>query len=201
MPDDPTTEERIFHAAREVFLEKGYDGARMQAIAERAGINQSMLHYYFRSKDRLFEAVFAIAARETLGKMFAVLDADLPLPKKIKEFVGTYVDVIAANPHVPAFVIQELRRNPGRLGDTVGRSAQRHLETFRKQIDEAVEEGKIRPIAPEHLIANMLAMCAFPFIARPILQTALALDTEGYDALLVERKKEVSKFILNALKP
>lgn len=201
MNTDQSTEDRIFLAARDVFHEQGYGGARMQEIAQRAGINQSMLHYYFRTKEKLFDAVFRVAAGHVLPKVFAVLNADLPLLEKIERFIHTYIDMIAANPHIPAFVIQELRRNPDRLKTVVGEQAKDHLVALRKQITEAVETGEISPIAPGHLIANMMALCVFPFIARPILETALGLDTAAYDTLLRERKTEVSRFILNALKP
>lgn len=201
MVSDQTTEERIFEAARDVFYEQGYDGARMQEIARKAGINQSMLHYYYRNKDKLFDAVFKLAAAQALGKVFAILDADLPLFEKIDRFVHTYTEIITANPHIPAFVLQELRRNPDRLSSGVGAAARDHLAVLRRQISEAAAEGQIRPVSPEHLVANMLALSVFPFIARPILQTALELDASGYDALLSERGSEVSSFIINALKP
>ena len=201
MVSDQTTEERIFEAARDVFYEQGYDGARMQEIARKAGINQSMLHYYYRNKDKLFDAVFKVAAAQALGRVFAILDADLPLFEKIDRFAHTYIEIIAANPHIPAFVLQELRRNPDRLSSGVGATARNHLAVLRRQISEAAAAGQIRPISPEHLVTNMFALSVFPFIARPILQTALELDASGYDALLSERGAEVSSFIIKALKP
>lgn len=201
MAHEQTTEEKIFEAARDVFYEQGYDGARMQEIARKAGINQSMLHYYYRTKEKLFDAVFKAAAAQALGKVFAVLDADLPLFEKVEQFVRTYIGIIATNPHIPAFVLQELRRNPNRLKSVVGESARVHMAVLQRQISEAVDAGRIRPIRAEHLIANMVALSVFPFIARPVLETALGLDSDSYDNLLRERSDEVSRFILNALQP
>jgi AcrR family transcriptional regulator len=196
-----STEEKIFLAARDVFYRQGYEGARMQEIARKAGINQSMLHYYYRSKEKLFDAVFKLAARQALVKVFAVLDADLPLLEKIERFVQTYVGIIAQNPHIPAFVLQELRRNPDRLKTVIASDARDHLAVLQRQVEEAVDAGRIRPIRPEHLVVNMLALSVFPFIARPLLQTALAVGPSEYEALLEERSVEVSRFILNALEP
>ncbi|MGA7307076.1 MAG: TetR/AcrR family transcriptional regulator [Rhodothermales bacterium] len=201
MDTSQPTEDKIFAAARDVFYEQGYDGARMQEIARRAGINQSMLHYYFRTKEKLFAAVFRIAAAEVLFKVLSVLDEDIPLFQKIEQFVHSYIDVISDNPHIPAFVLQELRRNPDRLKSVVGEGAKGRLSVLRRQVVEAVEAGEIRPITPGHLIANMLGLSVFPFIARPMLQTGLELDPDDYDAFLAERKEVVTSFILNALKP
>ncbi|MGA7305976.1 MAG: TetR/AcrR family transcriptional regulator [Rhodothermales bacterium] len=201
MDTSQSTEEKIFDAAREVFYKQGYDGARMQEIARKAGINQSMLHYYFRTKEKLFDAVFRVAAAETLFKVFAILDEDIPLFEKIERFVHTYIDIISSNPHIPAFVMQELRRNPDRLKSVVGEGARSHLTLLRRQVSDAVEAGEIRPTTAGHLITNMLALSVFPFIARPMLQTGLGLDADGYDVFLAERKVAVTRFILNALKP
>ena len=199
--DSQTTEEKIFLAARDVFYEQGYDGARMQEIAHRAGINQSMLHYYFRTKDKLFDAVFKVAAEQALVEIFAVLEADIPLVEKIERFIHTYIGVISNNPHIPAFVLQELRRNPDRLKSVLGERARVHFDILQRQIVQEAEAGRIRPINPAHLIANMLALSVFPFIARPVLQTAFGQEPEQYTAFLAERKAEVTRFILNALKP
>ena len=92
MGRDRNTEQRIFEAATAVFHERGFHGARMQEIARRAGINQSMLHYYFRSKDGLFEAVFRATAEEVVGPVLEVLSADLPLFDKLDRFVEVYID-------------------------------------------------------------------------------------------------------------
>lgn len=201
MDASESTEERIFQAARDVFYRQGYDGTRMQEIARRAGINQSMLHYYFRTKEKLFDAVFEVAAGEALGKVFVVLEAEIPLHEKIERFVHAYIDLITENPHIPAFVLQELRRNPDRLKKVIAERAKGRLGLLQRQIAEASDSGQIRPIGPAHLVANMVALSVFPFIARPMLQTALGFDTDGYDAFLAERKAEVTRFILNALKP
>ena len=201
MSTDPSTEEKIFVAARDVFHEQGYGGARMQEIAKRAGINQSMLHYYYRSKEKLFDAVFRLAAGHLMQRMFSVLDAELPLLDKIERFVHTHIDLISENPHMPAFVLQELRRNPDRLSAIVGSGARDHLAILARQVSEAVEAGEIAPITPGHLIANMMGMTVFPFISRPILETALAPDVDDYDAFLQERKVQVTRFIINGLKP
>jgi AcrR family transcriptional regulator len=198
---EKATEAKIFEAARDVFHEHGYGGARMQEIANRAGINKSLLHYYFRSKDKLFEAVFHVSAMRVMPQVISVLTAEMPLHEKIEQFVHTYIDQMAANPHVPGFILQELRRNPNRLRQFVGEMARDKFAGIARDIEEAVARGEIRPIEPVHLLANIIGLCIFPFIARPMLQTVVGLNDDAYDAFLDARKDEVTAFILNALEP
>ena len=198
---EKATEERIFEAARAVFYENGFDGARMQEIARRARINHSLLHYYFRSKGKLFDTVFRKAAFELIPPVLEILRRDLPLLEKIDSFVDCYVAMIYANPHLPAFILQELRRNPDALRQFAGEAAGGVFAELRAEIERAASRGKIRSIRPEHLFANVIAMCVFPVIAQPMLQTVFDIDGAGYDGFLVERGEVVKTFIRNALVP
>ena len=199
MEKEKNTEERILEAARVVFHEQGYAGARMQAIADRAGINKSMLHYYYRSKDKLFEGIFRTSLMQVLAPAIAVLNADLPLRVKIERFVHSYIDQIVAHPHVPAFVLDELRRHPDRLKQFAGEHAQRMFPRFAAEIREAVDRGEIQPIQPEHVLANIVALCVFPFIARPMIEAVLGFEEDAYHHFIQERKQTVTDFMLKGL--
>lgn len=194
-----SVEREIFHAAEEVFHDRGYDGARMQEIADRAGINKAMLHYYYRSKDRLFQAVFRETLNRILPRVVEPLASDLPLGLKIRRFVETYIDQLHRNPKVPGFIIHELNRHPERLQKVALEHVSPVLPTVRKQIDEAVSEGRIKPIRAEDLICNLVSLCVFPFLARPVLQVVMGLTEQEYDDLLQDRKQTVTEFIFNAL--
>jgi len=195
------TEQRIFAAAREVFFEHGFDGARMAEIARRAGINQSMLHYYFRSKDRLFESVFEKAAREAIPPVLALLVSDTPLLERLDQFVEAHVSMVCANPHLQAFILQELRRHPDALRRFVGTATDGVFARFGRDLEQAAERGEIRRVNPHHLVANILALSVFPFVARPMLQTAFRASDEQYDQFLSERTEEITQFIRSALRP
>jgi TetR/AcrR family transcriptional regulator len=199
MDNDASTEEKIFEAARAVFHEQGFDGARMQEIADRAGINKSMLHYYYRSKDKLFESVFQTSIEQGLLPILQLLGADLPLRDKIERFVHVYIDHIVAHPHVPAFVLHELRRHPDRLKQFAGARMQSVFPPFAAQIEAAVERGEIEPVRPEHVLVNMVGLCIFPFIARPMLEAVLGFDEEAFAAFVQERKQTVTAFLVQAL--
>jgi AcrR family transcriptional regulator len=198
---DLDTERAIFEAARDIFHERGYDGARMQEIADRAGINKSLLHYYYRSKDRLFEAVFRETAGQVLPRIFQTLASDYPLGLKIRRLVEVYISQLQRYPHLPRFIINELNRNPQRLREMIGESARPLIPVLKRQIQEAAAAGRIRHIAPEDLIINLIGLCVFPFIGRPILQTALEKSDEEYESLVESRKRTVTEFVFNALRP
>ena len=112
---DKQTEEKIFEAATEVFIEKGLDGSRMQDIADRAGMNKSLLHYYYRSKDRLFNSVFEMIAMQMLKKFAPVFDGNLTFEEKIRFFFREHISFMQKNPRLPAFLLNEINRHPERI--------------------------------------------------------------------------------------
>ena len=115
MEKDRNTEGIVLAAAKKVFILKGMDGARMQEIADEAGINKSLLHYYFRSKEKLFEEIFKDTFAKFIPKIDVLLSSNKSLEDKIKEFVKEYLELLQKNPHLPQFILQELNRNPDRL--------------------------------------------------------------------------------------
>ncbi|NVO18618.1 MAG: helix-turn-helix transcriptional regulator [Bacteroidetes bacterium] len=189
------TELLILEAARKVFIHKGYAGARMQEIADEAGINKALLHYYFRGKDQLFDAVFTQAIASFLPMIQQVLIAELPLKEKISLFVNTYVDTLILNPHIPAFVIHELNTDPGRFIEKLKNNGI-NPDIILGQIKKEAADGNIREINGEHFLINLLGMCLFPFMARTVVQGLLRMDNEQYNIFLEERKKEIVQFIM-----
>jgi TetR/AcrR family transcriptional regulator len=194
-----TTEKTILEAAKKVFLDKGFDGARMQQIADEAGINKALLHYYFRSKDKLFDAIFDEAFMQFLPNIGQVLMSDMAFPDKIRAFVGHYIDMLLNNPHLPIFIMRELQRAPEKIVSLLKKSGI-HPDITAAKIFQEVSEGKIVPIPMPHLIVNMIGLCVFPFIGRPIIEGFIFNnDTEAYNKFLLERKTVVADFIINAI--
>lgn len=204
---DNCTEQLIFEAARAEFLEKGFEGARMQSIAERAGINKALLHYYFRSKEKLFKTIFDEILRDFFPRILAMMTSDKPIDEKVRFFVSHYIDMLLANPLFPVFLFGELRRNPDLLVDvflTAGGIDKTSLHRmFEQSIAADVAAGRIRPVEAHELIINMLSLCAFPFIAKPLFQRVVFRDSSDafYQAYLEQRKQLVADFILQALVP
>jgi len=194
-----STESNILNAAKEIFERKGMAAARMQEIADEAGINKAMLHYYYRSKQLLFEAVFKKAFSTLAPQLNDIINADNSLFDKIKNFTHNYITFIIKHPYLPNFIIQELNRNPEFIEKQLSNKLP-NIEKFRNQIENAVKDGHIRPIKAEHLFINIIALNIFPFIASPLLKGFLKVDKATFKELMEERKTEVVDFILNSIK-
>jgi len=194
------TEVEILNAAKEVFQQKGMAGARMQEIADKAKINKALLHYYYRSKQLLFEAVFKSAFTLLAPQLNKVLNDDSDLFEKITKFTDNYVSFVVKHPYLPNFVIQELNKNPEFIQRL---RAEKHfptIDTFKAQVTEAIEQGKIRPIEAEQLLINIMSLNLFPFMGEPLLMALINVDKTAYNKILLDRKTQVADFIINAIK-
>ena len=196
---DRNTEEIILEAACTIFFQKGFAGTRMQEIADSAGINKALLHYYYRSKDQLFEAVFNRALLSFLPTIKIALEAEMPLKQKIEKFVENYVEILLTNPHIPAFVIHELNTDPQKVVTKL-KSHGVNPSILLRQIDEAIAAGEIRSINGEHFLINLLSLCIFPFVARPVVQGILQKSPEEYTFFLQQRKSEILEFAMQSIK-
>ncbi len=197
---DTTTEFEILNAAKRIFQHKGMAGARMQEIADEAGINKAMLHYYYRSKQLLFEAVFKKAFSMLAPQLNEILNSDLSICEKIKSFSNNYISFVIKHPYLPNFIIQELNRSPEFIQKLLAEKHFPNLEKFRKQVDDKISEGIIRPLKAEQLFINIMALNIFPFIGAPLLKGFIDIDDKTYKKLMIERKTEVADFIINSIK-
>jgi len=198
--NDENTEEQILDAAKNVFQTKGMDGARMQEIADKAGINKAMLHYYYRSKQLLFEAVFKNAFSLLAPQLNAILNDDSTIEEKVKKFTSNYISFIIKHPYLPNFIIQELNRNPEFILKLKENKGFPNLDKFKKQVENEVENGIIKYISAEQLFINILALNIFPFVAKPLIMAFTSSDDKTYNQLMEDRKTEVSNFIINSIK-
>jgi AcrR family transcriptional regulator len=206
---DTDTEQRILDAARAVFIRRGTAGARMQEIAQEAGVNQALLHYYFRSKDRLAEAVFRQVAGRILPTVFEILGSDASIEEKVGRFVNLYIDSLSASPFLPGYILSELHHHPERARQLFTAAAGADpagfttpiLRKLAGQIDARVRAGTLRPIGPEQFAINIISLCIFPFAARPLFQVAFGLDDAAYARFLERRKRDLPEFFLAALRP
>ncbi len=197
---ESATEQAILEAARKVFIERGYDGARMQEIADEADINKALLHYYFRSKDKLFEAVFIEAFVKVVPSVMILLNSEDSLFSKIEKFVSLYLDTLNENPFIPGFILHELSHNQARIGSLI-RGTGLNPQFFMTQVTREIEAGNIKNCDPRQLIVNLLSMCIFPFVAKPILKAVLFQNREEeYQKFIQDRKAEVTRFIIAAIR-
>ncbi len=194
------TEGQILSAAKNVFQKKGMDGARMQEIADEAGINKAMLHYYYRSKQLLFEAVFSNAFSLLAPQLNKILNDDSSIEEKVKNFTHNYISFISKHPYLPNFIIQELNRNPKFFEKIQQNTAFPTLEKFNNQVKSEVEQGILKPIDGEQLFINIISLNIFPFVATPLIKGLLKIDDKGFKQLMEKRKNALSEFIINSIK-
>jgi AcrR family transcriptional regulator len=206
---DGDTERRILDAAHVVFVRTGTAGARMQEIAKEAGVNSALLHYYFRTKKRLAEAVFHRAAAQLLPAVAGVLASDQPLAGKVKAVVELEIDRLTRTPYLPVYILSELAHHPERIAqfvsaltgsqpDALGR---RLLNVVGDQIDTEVRAGRMRPIQPEQFLVNLLSLCIFPFAARPMISALMGLDDKAFARVIRDRREALPDFVLHAVRP
>jgi AcrR family transcriptional regulator len=200
-PAADSTEQKIFDAAHEVFTQKGMDGAKMQEIADRAGINKALLHYYYRSKEKLYEAVVRAVLSRAVPAVRQLIESDLPLEEKIRRFIDLYIGIISRNTFVPLFIISEINKHPDHFIEAILPRELPRPESFYEQVNAAAAAGQIRPVSPQHLIVNIISMCVFPFVGKPMVRLFLGMSAAEMRAFLEVRKKEVTDFVLAALRP
>lgn len=206
---DQDTEQRILDAAHAIFLKRGTAGARMQEIADEAGVNKALLHYYFRSKERLAEAVFARVARGLFPPVFVILASDDEIETKVERVIAHYLDTVSASPFLPGYVLSEMQHHPERIERLVETAVEAPAEGIAlpvvaklgAQIDARVRAGTLRPVAPDQFVVSLLSLCLFPFAARPLLQVSLGWGAEEFAEFIEARKRELPGFFLNALRP
>lgn len=201
MAIEKETEERIFKAAQSVFEKRGFDGARMQEIADEAEINKSMLHYYYRSKDRLFQEVFKAGIRQVMPQLFGILSSELSLSEKVNKIVDFYHEMFRENPHLPTFVTYEMNQHPDRFQEFIEQMNVQVPEIFIQQIQEEVEAGRMIHIKPHQFLMNIVSLCMMPMLARQMVQTLFSMTDEEYLEFLGERQQFISTFIFNGVKP
>jgi TetR/AcrR family transcriptional regulator len=193
------TEERILDAARRVFIRKGMSGARMQEVADEAGINKALLHYYFRDKQRLFEGVFKHSAERQFTCIWDSLKGKEDLFEAIHAFVGAYLDRMIEDPALPLFIANEMARDPEGLAEFIDRGKESRAHYLRL-VELAHERGDIIDIDPRELLVNIMALCAHPFIARPMLVHIHGITDEAFRRMIAKRKRSVPEFIIRSIR-
>ncbi|SDE45740.1 transcriptional regulator, TetR family [Pricia antarctica] len=197
---DSSTEENILKAATSVFQKKGMAGARMQEIADEAKINKAMLHYYYRNKQQLFEAVFMLAFQKFAPHVNGIFNSEASVFEKIKGFADSYISFVIENPYLPTFLIQEININPEFAETFFTANSAPDPALFEKQIAEEIEKGILRPVDPKQLLLNLFSLCAFPFVGSGLIKGILKLDKESFNTMMEERKKLVPQLIINSIK-
>ena len=140
---------------------------------------------------------------ETASKLFTsiitALEGGNDFKTKIQLFVDRYIGFIQENPYIPQFMINIISQNPDMLLQVFEKLKIQPKNDILKQIQMEMEKGNIKKMQPEQLIINMVSLCIFPFIAKPIIKGILEKNDAEYDDLMNERKKMLPDFIIYAI--
>lgn len=200
-----STEERILEAAVQEFMTKGYAGARTTAMAEAAGVTHAMLHYYFRTKDKLLDRIIESKIGTLRDIMLASLgDPTIPLFDKIKSTIENHQDFIAANPELPRFMINDVLNRPDRMPKVIERLKHHTplvVQSLQRQIDEYADRGLCRRVDAGMLMLDIVSLNIFPFSAKPMVNALLGGMMENSQAFVEARKIENVETIMKKLQP
>ncbi|MDE5419526.1 TetR/AcrR family transcriptional regulator [Labilibaculum sp. DW002] len=194
------TQELILKTAKQIFAKKGYAGARMQEIADRAGINKALLHYYYKNKEKLFEQIFTEAFINLARPMASFLADESELFQKIRKICHLYQTVLSEYPFIPNFVLNEVNTDPSRIIRLINiEGVMDGMEKTLVQIKKASEDGVIREIDPRELILNIISLSIFPVVARPLAKELLFKEV-NMDEMLKKRADQVANFVIQSIR-
>lgn len=194
------TETKIKEAAKKVFVEYGYEGTKVRQIAEEAGVNIALLNYYFRSKEQLFNSIYAEAFVSFFGTLMALANEETPLEVKVWRLSDKYIDFLLDNPLMPTFVLAQQGRNGVEFFKRLGAKGRLESSRLAQQLAEEAKKGTIRPIKPLQFIILMMGNLVFPFVARPIISYVGDLDEAGFRAFMDERRTLVPEMLMGFLR-
>jgi len=209
MEKELNTEEKILEAAKKVFIKKGFAGARMQEIADEAGINKALLHYYFRSKDKLFENIFLSIVGKIFPQVLTNMLSNKNLEEKIASFVDTYISFFQENEGLPLFMLNEVSQNPERIVNLLGKEGLEQVASVKERIFSQLEDDLYEYIGRndinkkeilQQLLINAVSLCIFPFIGKPIMSKILDMDTENWNKMMEVRKTIVTETLIGFVK-
>jgi AcrR family transcriptional regulator len=208
VPDaDLATESRILEAAHRVFVRRGVAAARTQEIADEAGVNKALLHYYFRSKEKLADAVFLRAVRDLFPRMMGALGADQPLRERLLAAIEAEMDTLEASPFLPGYVLCELRAEPTRLSALLHSALpieQMRAGVFaslQTALDAEAAAGRIRPLRAQDLLVALVSLVIFPVAASHMLEAVAGLGEADQARLAAWRRAELADFLLRGFAP
>ncbi len=198
-------EQTILAAAKEEFFDKGYDGARTTSIARNAGVTHAMLHYYFKTKEQLFERIFhETMAMLVEGILEVFTQTEKPFKERMAEALDIHFEVVRQNPRLPLFMIREVASRPERFAvikNVISSFAGNLLATMQHDIDQAVSNNEISHIDAATLLLDMVSLNVFPFIVKPVFEAATGLDLNADSKFWDMRKKENLELIMRRLTP
>jgi TetR/AcrR family transcriptional regulator len=195
--EEAQTEKLIKEKAKILFFQKGFLNATTQEIADEAGVNRALIHYYFRSRELMLEALLDETLQEKRDRVRSVLTSDLPFREKIAKYIDTIVDYGLKYPYLDNFIISETARRPEKVKLFCAKDRFRSSDLIREALQQEIKKGKIAPISAEHFIVNLISLCNYPLLAKSVIQTIHGLTDTAYRKFLLERKDIIFRTIFD----
>lgn len=197
---DNDTRQRIVAAARELFVKQGHDGVNMRELAEKAGVNKGLLHYYFKSKESLFTEVFQSQAGRLYTEVLDIVERDAPFERKVEDMVARYFSVLAETPSLPAYIMFEVQRDPGMVARSSFRDTILHIAAL---IEPELKKRKL----PKHrqsgvqFLVDVISLCAFTFAMLPGIAKVMKFNKVQRAAFLTERQAHINSVLQQSIRP
>ncbi len=199
-------EQRILSIAEELFIAKGFNATSTTEIARAVGCNQALIHYYFRTKENLFQQIFIHKFEETISHLIEPLTYDIPFSEKITNSINIYFQLLTSNRQLPACIINELLFNPQRrefIRNNFIKNQVRQQAYYKycQTLQTEIQAGNIRSIEPFDLLFNIVSLCLFTFITIPIYADLLERNEQQIIDHINNRKHEIITLITTSLRP
>ena len=196
------TEERIIREARRLFMERGYDKTSMSDIAQAAGINRPALHYYFRTKDKMFSAVFADIISAVVPKIEYILTQDRPIGERIGEIVDEYMETFMEYPYLPAFVLGEANRDISHLEATVkDMGMPGYFVRIQEILQAEMDAGRLRQVPIYDVLFAFYGLMLFPVLSRAMVNAVFVTEDLSYSDILSQWKPYIVSQMEHLLLP
>jgi AcrR family transcriptional regulator len=199
--EEVQTENLIMQKAKILLFQKGFLNATTQEIADEAGVNRALIHYYFRSREQLRDLLLQETLKEKKEKVRRVLTSSIPFREKIANYIDTIVDYGLAYPYLDNFIISETARSPQKVESFCAMDRVKSSDLIREQLDEEINQGRMSPITAEHFMINLTALCNYPLLAKAVLQTIHGMTDAAYHKFLLDRKQIIYRTIFNEEMP
>jgi AcrR family transcriptional regulator len=194
------TKQKILATATELFLKKGVDRVGVREIATQAGINLSLMNYYFQSKEKLFETIFDTLVKDRAVAIREVLEANIPIEKKIRDYTYTYIDILLEKPILVSFVLSVIHRNPEKIKTMGSILALYNSEKFCEQLAKEAQVGKVKEVNPEQLYISIISLILVPFAIKDLIIDRNSFNPDEYVEFIKARKEHISEMVVSYLK-
>jgi len=199
--EEAQTEKLIKDKAKILFFQKGFLNATTQEIADEAGVNRALIHYYFRSRELMLETLLDETLIEKKERARGILMSALPFREKIASYINAVVDYGLKYPYLENFIISEAARRPDIIKSFCSKDKIKSSDLIREGLESEIKKGNMVPISAEHFMVNLAALCNYPLLAKSVLQTIHGMTDAAYRKFLIERKQIIFRTIFNEEMP